>query len=159
MGVRLDTPRSRRGDIVEILKEVRWELDIRGFNHVKIFVSGGLTDESVKELSEAGADGFGVGTWICNAPTVDFALDIVEVEGRFAAKRGKLSGRKSVWRCPSCTSDLVLREGPSVPSCPRCKAEMEPLLLPLIRGGRIVADLPQVSKIRERCLKQLGRFE
>src|SRR5215472_1135890 len=34
--VRLDTPSSRRGDFLRILEEVRWELDIRGFEHVKI---------------------------------------------------------------------------------------------------------------------------
>lgn len=40
-GVRLDTPGSRRGDFLEIVKEVRWELDLRGYRHVKIYVSGG----------------------------------------------------------------------------------------------------------------------
>ena len=34
-GVRLDTPSSRRGDFYQIISEVRWELDIRGFGHVK----------------------------------------------------------------------------------------------------------------------------
>ena len=32
-GVRLDTPGSRRGDFAKIIEEVRWELDLRGFNH------------------------------------------------------------------------------------------------------------------------------
>ncbi len=31
-GVRLDTPGSRRGDMLEILREVRWELDLRGYS-------------------------------------------------------------------------------------------------------------------------------
>src|SRR6266540_660479 len=38
--VRLDTPSSRRGDFYQIIEEVRWELDIRGFEHVKILASG-----------------------------------------------------------------------------------------------------------------------
>jgi nicotinate phosphoribosyltransferase len=63
-GVRLDTPGSRKGDFVDIIREVRWELDIRGFHSVKIFVSGGLDDQTVAALDRAGADGFGVGTWI-----------------------------------------------------------------------------------------------
>src|SRR6059036_1642320 len=92
-GVRLDTPSSRRGNFAEIVREVRWELDSRGFNKVKIYVSGGLNDESIKRLSDAGADGFGVGTSVSNAPTIDFALDIVESEGRLVAKRGKLGGK------------------------------------------------------------------
>ena len=37
-GVRLDTPGSRRGDFLKIMQEVRWELDIRGFGNVKIFI-------------------------------------------------------------------------------------------------------------------------
>jgi len=93
-GVRLDTPGSRKGDFAEIVREVRWELNIRGYEHVKIYVSGGLDEEAVKTLGEAGADAFGVGTSISNAPTVDFTLDIVELEGRPVAKRGKFGGKK-----------------------------------------------------------------
>src|SRR3989442_10958166 len=96
-GVRLDTPSSRRGNFPEIIKEVRWELDSRGFKNVKIFVSGGLDDGSVRALSATGADGFGVGTSVSNAPSVDFAMDIVEKEGKSVAKRGKLGGRKKAW--------------------------------------------------------------
>jgi len=80
-GVRLDTPGSRKGNFAEIVKEVRWELDLRGYKHVKIFVSGGLNEETVKTLLEAGAEAFGVGTCISNAPTIDFAMDIIEKRG------------------------------------------------------------------------------
>jgi nicotinate phosphoribosyltransferase len=81
-GVRLDTPSSRRGNFAEIVREVRWELDSRGYNHVKIFVSGGLNDETVAQLSLTDVDGFGVGTSVSNAPSIDFALDIVEADGK-----------------------------------------------------------------------------
>ncbi|MGC8936129.1 MAG: nicotinate phosphoribosyltransferase, partial [Candidatus Methanomethylicaceae archaeon] len=92
-GVRLDTPGSRRGDFLEIVREVRWELDIRGYRHVKIYVSGGLDEKSVGRLAEGPVDGFGVGTFVSNAPTIDFSMDIVEVEGKPLAKRGKFSGK------------------------------------------------------------------
>ncbi len=118
-GVRLDTPASRKGDFTEIIREVRWELDIRGFNHVKIFVSGGINEENIKELSDAGADGFGVGTSVSNAPTIDFAMDIVEIDGKLCAKRGKMGGRKQVWRCQKCLSDLVLPFEKPQPKCPQ----------------------------------------
>jgi nicotinate phosphoribosyltransferase len=49
-GVRLDTPSSRKGDFADIVREIRWELDIRGFKDVKIFVSGGLDEENIKSL-------------------------------------------------------------------------------------------------------------
>ncbi|MBN4668478.1 nicotinate phosphoribosyltransferase, partial [Pandoraea nosoerga] len=34
--VRLDTPGNRRGDFRDLMKEVRWELDRHGYEHVKI---------------------------------------------------------------------------------------------------------------------------
>ncbi|MDO8683704.1 MAG: nicotinate phosphoribosyltransferase, partial [Armatimonadota bacterium] len=86
--VRLDTPGSRRGDFYKIIEEVRWELDIRGFQNVKIIVSGGIDEEKILELNPL-VDGYGVGTSISNAPVIDFALDIVDIEGKPVAKRGK----------------------------------------------------------------------
>lgn len=158
-GIRLDTPWSRRGDMKEIIKEIRWELNIRGYDSVKIFVSGGLDDYRVKELGEAGADGFGVGTWISNAPVIDFSLDIVEIDRRPVAKRGKLGGKKQVWRCSDCFTDIVLHSKSIEPVCPKCGKKSKPLLKPLLRNGDIVTTtLKDSSKIREYVLKQLERL-
>ncbi len=156
-GVRLDTPSSRRGDMATLVREVRWELDVRGYSHVKILVSGGVSDENLKELCEAGADGFGVGTSLSNAPTIDFALDIVEKEGKPVAKRGKLGGRKEVWRCERCLKEVVLPAGREAPPCPSCGSPCSPLLLPLLREGRVV-HLPTVEEIRRRVLEQLEKL-
>lgn len=156
--VRLDTPSSRKGDFLEVVREVRWELDLRGCKHVKIFVSGGLDEKSVKQLSEAGADAFGVGTYVSNSPTVNFALDIVEKEGKPCAKRGKLGGRKEVWRCPTCMIDLVLPYVNSPPICPRCKHRMERMLKPLIKKGRVVRRLLRPKEIRKNVLRQLEKL-
>jgi len=157
-GVRLDTPSSRRGDFAEIIREVRWELDIRGYTHVKIFVSGGMNEESVKALSEAGADAFGVGTSVSNAPTIDFAMDIVEIDGKLCAKRGKMGGRKQVWRCQRCLTDTVLPFDAKQPSCPNCGGKTEPMLKPLIKNGKIVAELPEPKEIRRYVLEQLEKL-
>jgi nicotinate phosphoribosyltransferase len=157
-GVRLDTPGSRKGNFVDIIREVRWELDVRGYKNVKIFVSGGLDEEQVKVLSEAGANAFGVGTAVSNAPTVDFAMDIIELEGRFVAKRGKLGGKKQVWRCPECLVDTVLPFDSSKPECPQCGGETEPMLKPLIEGGKIVAELPMPREIRGYVLEQMKKL-
>jgi len=156
--VRLDTPGSRRGNFAELVKEVRWELDVRGYNHVKIFVSGGLDEERVKELGGAGADAFGVGTAISNAPTIDFAMDITEVEGKPAAKRGKLSEKKQVWRCPKCLVDSVLPFTSPKPKCPVCSGATMPMLKPLIKDGRIAARLPKPREIRAYTLEQLQKI-
>src|SRR5438132_5138916 len=129
-GVRLDTPSSRRGNLTEIIREVRWELDSRGYNHVKIFVSGGLNDDAIAQLSLAGVDGFGVGTSVSNAPRIDFALDIVEADGKPVAKRGKLGGRKTVWRCDECLREKITGLTVGAPKCPNCGGPMGKLLAP-----------------------------
>jgi len=156
--VRLDTPASRKGDFAELIREVRWELDIRGFNHVKIFVSGGLNEENMKKLCDAGAEGFGVGTALSNAPTVDFAMDIVEMNGKLCAKRGKMGGRKQVWRCPKCLVDMVLPLDKPQPKCPQCKSKTEPMLKPLVKNGKIVAKLPKPNEIRQCVHNQIQKL-
>jgi nicotinic acid phosphoribosyltransferase len=39
-------------------------------------------------------DAYGVGTSITNARVIDFAMDIIGIEGKPLAKRGKISGAK-----------------------------------------------------------------
>ncbi len=154
-GVRLDTPGSRRGNFLEIIQEVRWELDLRGYQNVKIFVSGGLDEQSVQELSPF-VDGFGVGTHVSNGRTIDFALDIVEMETRPVAKRGKFSGKKQVYRCPECTRDMILPWGSDIPVC---HGTMEPLLHPLVENGKIVQKFEKATTIREYVLEQTKRLD
>ncbi|HHI00187.1 MAG TPA: nicotinate phosphoribosyltransferase [Thermococcus litoralis] len=154
--VRLDTPSSRRGNFKRIVEEVRWELDLRGYEHVKIFLSGGLDEESLRELADV-ADAFGVGGSIASAKPVDFSLDIVEVEGKPLTKRGKLSGRKQVYRCENGHYHRVPAEK-KLEKCPVCGARVEPLLKPLIENGEIIAELPKAREIREYVLEQAKKF-
>ena len=160
-GVRLDTPGSRRGDFAEIIREVRWELDARGFDKVKIFVSGGLDEHSVGRYARAGADGFGVGSAVSSAPAVDFAMDIVEIEGRPVAKRGKLSWKKQVWRCKECLSTRVTRRSfNDHPDCPGGHGKMVLLSKEFLEKGRLVGPhLPKPIEIRESVLGQLELVE
>jgi nicotinate phosphoribosyltransferase len=152
--VRLDTPSSRRGDFFRIIQEVRWELDLRGFEHVKIIVSGGIDEYEILRLNPI-VDAYGVGTSIANAPVLNFALDIVEIEGRPFAKRGKWSGAKEVYRCRACGSTVVVPAGRPPAPCP-CGAPWESLLRPLLQKGRVVPDLPPPRTIREHVLDQLA---
>jgi nicotinate phosphoribosyltransferase len=152
--VRLDTPSSRRGDLFRIVQEVRWELDLRGFEHVRIIASGGIDEYEILRLNPV-VDAYGVGTSIANAPSVSFALDIMEIEGRPMAKRGKWSGAKDVLRCRACHTTLVVPAGTSPAPC-SCGGPWEPMLKPLIRGGRIARDLPPPRTIREHVLDQLA---
>jgi len=159
--VRLDTPSSRRGDFRKILREVRWELDLRGFSHVRILVSGGLDEEDIVSLRDV-VDGFGVGSCISNASTIDFSLDIVEVEGRPFAKRGKNSGGKQVALCGSCGHRAVVPEGLAGEPC-RCGSPTEALLLPAMKGGKVLAPplSPQAlrSSVLDRVAKSHARKE
>ena len=91
-GIRLDTPGERGGVTTDLVREVRARLDQAGFSHVRIFVSGGVTPERIMELSAAGADSFGVGSYISGASPIDMTMDIKEVEGKPIAKRGRIPG-------------------------------------------------------------------
>src|SRR5712664_1393872 len=149
--VRLDTPSSRRGDLYRIVEEVRWELNLRGFGHVKIITSGGIDEYEILRLNPV-VDGYGVGTSIANAPVVSFALDIMEIEGRPMAKRGKWSGAKELFRRRGTLETVVLPAGTQPPGA----GPWDALLKPLTKGGRIVRDLPPPRTIRDFVLEQLG---
>jgi nicotinate phosphoribosyltransferase len=150
--VRLDTPGSRRGDFGAILREVRWELDGAGFQDVEIFVSGGIDEQGIRELPVA--DAFGVGTWISSGAVVDFSLDIVEVHGEPRAKRGKLSGRKSLWRCSSCGHRAFTpgREPPL--TCPQCGGTVQSLVATWLSAGKQARELPPASSVRAWALQE-----
>lgn len=156
-GVRLDTPGSRRGNFKEIIQEVRWELAVRGFTDVKIFVSGGLTEESVQELHPF-VDGFGVGTYVSNGRTIDFSMDIVQVGDRFAAKRGKFSGKKQIYRCMECLKDVIVPWDADIPEC-EDHGPMDPLLEPLVEQGTIVRDLEDPQAVRKYVLDQVKSLQ
>jgi len=156
--IRLDTPSSRRGNFLKILQEVRWELDLRGFNHVKLFVSGGIKEEDIPVLNSV-VDAYGIGTSISNAPVIDYSMDIVEVEGNPLAKRGKLSGSKSLLRCSKCGKRKVVPFHSRATRCDQCGQDMEDLLVPVLKNKEILVELPEPKKIREYVLSQLEQLE
>ncbi|MDR5656592.1 nicotinate phosphoribosyltransferase [Halodesulfurarchaeum sp. HSR-GB] len=148
--VRLDTTSSRRGDFEQIVREVRWELTARDLDDIDIFVSGGLGPADLERLREH-VDGFGVGGFVSNADPVDFALDIVEVEGEPAAKRGKLSGTKQVYRTPDGGHHVALvdRVGPSGGT---------PLLEPVIEDGTVTREFDLDATI-DRAARDIERVD
>lgn len=93
-GVRLDTPSERGRVTADLVKEVRVWLDLEGFKEVKIVVSGGLNLERIRYFINEGApvDIFAVGSYISDAPPIDFTADLHEVEGKPIAKRGRMPG-------------------------------------------------------------------
>ena len=152
-GVRLDTPGSRRGDFLNILEEVRWELDLRGHKHVKLFVSGGLDEKDIVKLNPL-VDGYGLGTSVSNARVIDFSMDIVEVEGKPMAKKGKASGSKRVLRCTKCYGDKVVPLAENLKRC-ACGGTYQDMLVDLIVKGKVKEKLPSPQTIRRYVLEEL----
>src|SRR5574341_111681 len=155
--VRFDTPGSRRGNFYRILEESRWELDLRGFKHVKFFVSGGINEEDIPVLNPV-VDGYGIGTSISNAPVVDFAMDIVEVEGKPLAKRGKWSGSKRVLACSRCSERKTVPNEASEHEC-SCGGAMNDLLVPALDYGSELMKPEPATRIREAVLQRVKELE
>ncbi len=148
--VRLDTTGSRRGDFAHILREVQWELAARGHEDIEVFVSGGLTPREIRQLRPY-ADGFGIGSYVSTAGSVDFALDIVEREGEPAAKRGKLSGTKAVYRTPDGGHHIKLAShaGP---------ADGDALMEPLLRNGDVVREF-DIDEAAQRAMEDARQVD
>lgn len=155
--VRFDTPGSRRGNLYRILEETRWELDLRGFRHVKFFVSGGINEADIPGLNPV-VDGYGVGTSISNAPVIDFAMDIVEVDGKPLAKRGKWSGSKRVIACSKCGERKVVPNDIFSSAC-SCGGTFNDLLLPALdNGDRLMGPEPPAA-VRRKVLERVKGLE
>ncbi|MBI5740194.1 MAG: nicotinate phosphoribosyltransferase [Nitrospirae bacterium] len=155
--MRLDTPGSRRGNFYRILEEVRWELNLRGHNNVKLYVSGGLKEEDLPVLNPV-VDAYGIGTSISNAPVVDFAMDIMEVDGTPLAKRGKWSGSKRVLRCRKCNASGIVPNDGKKHGC-RCGGKFNDVLVPFCDKGKALQKLSPAKDIRTFVLEQVKRLE
>ena len=151
--IRLDTPSSRRGNMASIVREIRWELDIRGKQKIGIMVSGGLKKEQLPELRKAGANVFGVGTSISSARAIDFAMDIVEINGKPITKKGKLSGRKDVYVCDVCSKmEIGLWSQEKV--C-ETHGKMHRKLEKYIENGKLLKAPESSQYLRERSVSKL----
>lgn len=157
-GLRLDTPGSRRGNIGLLLQEVRWELNLRGFEHLKLFLSGGVKEEDIPNLCPI-VDAFGIGSEIASSRPFDFSLDIVEVEGVPLAKRGKESGAKALLLCPNCLSREVFPKHSPYPPCPSCQSQRLNLLEKTLQNGKRL-NPPKPLKERADFVKaELERYQ
>ena len=149
------------GDLDRLSRAARSILDERGRGMVKIVVSGDLDEHQVARLVTAAApiDGFGIGTELItsrDAPALSMVYKLVELEGkgRFKLSPDKKTYpmAKQVYRQRGAGGrfrrDLVTRADET--------AEGEPLLVPVVRGGQLIAPLPSLEAIRARCRDQLA---
>jgi len=107
---------------------MRWAVTTSTFSSAAAFGAADL--RALRDV----ADGFGVGSAISNADPVDFALDLVEIDGDPIAKRGKLAGVKHAYRTADGDHHVARREEPA-------PADSEALLEPLIRDGERVGEI------------------
>lgn len=155
-GVRIDS-----GDMLVLARKARAILDAAGRGDVKIFGSGDLDEHAIAALVEAGApyDAFGVGTELItsrDAPALSLVYKLVELEGkgRIKLSPGKKTYplAKQVYRQVDASgrfrADHVTKAEESAPGAP--------LLVPIVRNGALVAPLPSLEAIRERCREQLA---
>jgi len=140
-GVRLDS-----GDVFADSLWVRKRLDRAGWNDVQIFASGDLDEDRIEALMRSGAriDAFGVGSALStssDSPNVGVIYKLVEVDlggsvrsaAKFSQEKITYPGRKQVFRFTGddgkFLSDVIGLKVESFPSS-------EPLLVPVMRGGR-----------------------
>jgi nicotinate phosphoribosyltransferase len=162
-GIRIKGVRIDSGDLSEHARQVRRILDTGGLNDVIIFASGDLDEYALRHMLDAGVpvDGFGIGTRVdtsADLPYLDCAYKLQEYAGKARRKRseGKATwpGRKQVYRQHDAdgfmTGDVVTLESDQQPG--------EPLLLPMMQGGRRLAVAPTLQAIRNHAAENLSRL-
>ncbi len=149
------------GDLLEEARKARTILDQANRNQVKIVGSGDLDESSITALVEAGApyDAFGVGTELItsrDAPALGIVYKLVELNGKGRIKlspdKKTYPMGKQIYRQRDTANRFV---GDHVTQADE-RAEGEPLLVPVVTGGRLTASLPSLDMIRQRCRQQLS---
>lgn len=152
VGVRLDS-----GDLAALARMARAMLDEAGLGDARIFASGSLDEYAIAGLVAAGApiNAYGVGTRMgvsADAPYLDSAYKLVAYHGRPVMKlsAGKTSppGAKQVYRGPD-GDVLALRDEPPPPG-------HEPILVPVMRGGRRLSAAEPLAAAQRRCRADLA---
>ncbi len=157
-GVRLDS-----GDLIALAKQVREILDDGGLGDLLIFASGGIDETKLAEIVAADApiDGFGIGTSLTTSedvPALDCAYKLQEYAGvarrKLSAGKATWPGRKQVWRSFAAdgvmSGDVLSLDGDDQPG--------EPLIVPVMRGGKRVAALPPLADVRDHAASNLERL-
>ena len=159
-GVRIKGVRLDSGDLGEHARKVRRILDAGGLREVTIFVSSSLDERALRDLLAGGApiDGFGIGSRLdtsADAPYLDCAYKIQEYAGRLRRKRseGKATwpGRKQVFR--RYEGGRMVEDLLTIEDDPQ---EGEPLLRPVMRGGRRIGPPVPLADSRAHAAAQLA---
>jgi len=159
-GVRIDS-----GDLIDHARKVRKILDQNGCEKVSIVASSDLNEYKIKEIIEKKApiDAFGVGTELATSrddPSISGVYKLMEYKDipRIKISENKITypGIKQVYRSYNkngkMEGDLLsLEEEPTPPNS-------EPLLMPIIKKGKILATLPKIDEIRDFYLDNIKKM-
>ena len=142
--VRLDS-----GDLAEVAREVRAQLDGLGATGTRIIVTSDLDEHAIAALAAAPVDGYGVGTQLVTGsghPTCGFVYKLVaraddsgEMVSVAKKSRDKVSvgGRKYALRRLS-PAGVAQAEEVGIGAPPVDDGDDRPLLVPLITDGEVV---------------------
>ena len=157
-GVRIDS-----GDLGVLARQVRKQLDDLGARNTKIVLSGDLDEYAIAALRAEPVDAYGVGTSLVTgsgAPTCGMVYKLVEVDGIPVAKRSShkesRGGTKRALRRFRSTGTMIEEvvypaagATPQRPSDQQSRSdEQRELLVPMVRDGEQVADLPGLAQAR-----------
>jgi nicotinate phosphoribosyltransferase len=156
-GTGLGAIRIDSGDLGELARQAREQLDALGATGTRIVLSGDLDEYAIAALRAEPVDSYGVGTSVVTgsgAPTAGMVYKLVEVDGRPVAKRSaskeSRGGRKSAVRRYKPTGTAVEEVVHHAATPPAIGPHDRVLPVPLIRGGEPVPDLPTLDESRER---------
>ncbi len=164
-GTGLGAVRIDSGDLGEMARQVRAQLDALGATETRIVVSGDLDEYGIAALRAEPVDVYGVGTSLVTgsgAPTAGMVYKLVEVDGIPVAKRStdkaSRGGIKRAVRTARPTGTIVdeivypaapgFTDPDDVAGLADDGLQVEQLMHPLVRGGEPVQGLPGVDSAR-----------
>jgi nicotinate phosphoribosyltransferase len=156
-GPGLGAIRIDSGDLGELARQARDQLDLLGATGTKIVVSGDLDEYAIASLRAEPVDSYGVGTSVVTgsgAPTAGMVYKLVEVDGRPVAKRSaskeSRGGHKSAVRRYKPTGTAIEEVVHPLATPPAIGPHDHVLPVPMMRGGELVPGLESFDEARER---------
>lgn len=156
-GVRLDS-----GDKLDLSKKVKQILVEAGLADASIFVSDDMNEYKITALTEADAptDAYGIGTEIVaprDAPTIGgiykLAQDTSGPKMKLSENKATLPGVKQIYRvCENgkYVRDVISLEGEVI--------DGKSLLVPIVRQGELIYNLPTLQELRQYCLEERAKL-
>ncbi|MGA8296427.1 MAG: nicotinate phosphoribosyltransferase [Acidimicrobiales bacterium] len=154
--VRIDS-----GDLARLSREARRRLDAAGLNSTRVFVSGGVDEHALERFvaDHDPIDAAGIGVMLgvsYDAPTLDSAYKLVEIDGRptmkLSPERVNLPGAKQLWRSASVFEDILGVRDETGP------VGGEALLGVVMQGGKRVGEPDSIKQAADRLQKDLARL-